>query len=408
MFLKQRNFVYYFWLLLFILPAFFPQYLLENFELRSLALAIFFVPVGVFVLTSFFTGWAVWRSHRVILLMISSALAIIFILDFFDGEIYLKGYKVLILLLIPFVVCKYSERFDSDTVCKLIWYLFLTYIVLTFSSYLAGHSREVIVGTLYKRLDITGSLTAHAVLCSLFIMFTLAWFNTAKYIAPRWFMLCMLFVALYMLFKTGNRQSLLVLFIFGFVYTLAFPKKLQSILYASYGLMGMAGVFFMYTIFIDSNLFYRLFLLDERGFSSGRQEAIIYWISQVENVFTGLGLGNTAEFLVNLRGELYTYENFPHNELIRFYVEGGIFGLLFILLLLGYFFYWSYVVIKFDKNRMRVLYVTAVFSTVFISSVLDNLIFDMYKSNAYLMIILMMWSFYKRDTEEAKRGRQSD
>jgi len=140
-----------------------------------------------------------------------------------------------------------------------------------------------------------------------------------------------------------------------------------------------------------------VFNLNSDDVMSGRGVSVLFWLDKSSTIFGGLGLGYIAQYGELYGGILETYENFPHNEYIRFYIEGGILGLVFIVTLLFVFFKLCFEIIKNDENNLRAIYVSAFFSVVFIMSIFDNLFFDMYKSNFYYLSVILFWSLYRKE-----------
>ena len=159
-------------------------------------------------------------------------------------------------------------------------------------------------------------------------------------------------------------------------------------------------VFMLYTNFVDSNLYYRLFQLDSENLSSGRFESTLHWLNLSSEKYGGLGLGFISMYSQSVGGYVAHFENFPHNEFVRFYVEGGILGVFLVCFLVFFILNKSLKMVLNDNNNLRSTFSMAIFSIILVMSMLDNLFFDMYKSNFYyLMICLLSVSYTKEKIE---------
>jgi len=383
--------------ILLIVPVFISQSLASKYGIQSVLMIVYFSSFSLLLLTLFYS-FKLRKKHFFIIAAMFSMLVVLFCIDFSDGFISYKGYKVILLLFSLLILHNLSNYFSTERLCASIFFIFLIYIVVSFLSHLLGNTNIVNVGSLYIRYDLTGSVTAHAVLCSLYIMFSSAYYLKFKSNVKRLALVASSFVSLYMIFLTGNRQSLIILILFGFILAYQQTKQInKSLFYFSIFITLFMIFFILFTLYVDSNMYYRVFNLNSDDVMSGRGVSVLFWLDKSSTIFGGLGLGYIAQYGELYGGILETYENFPHNEYIRFYIEGGILGLVFIVTLLFVFFKLCFEIIKNDENNLRAIYVSAFFSVVFIMSIFDNLFFDMYKSNFYYLSVILFWSLYRKE-----------
>jgi O-antigen ligase len=100
--------------------------------------------------------------------------------------------------------------------------------------------------------------------------------------------------------------------------------------------LGLATAFALWTVMVSDSFFLRLTGAQE-DYSSGRWASIGHWLILAGDHPWGMGLGSVRELLAAGRPALdgTAHLEWPHNELVRLYVEAGPPGLLFVLLLLG-------------------------------------------------------------------------
>ena len=100
--------------------------------------------------------------------------------------------------------------------------------------------------------------------------------------------------------------------------------------------LGLAITFSLWTTLVSDSFYLRL-IGAQGDYSSGRWASIGHWLSLAGDHPWGLGLGAVRELLAGGRPALdgTALLEWPHNELVRFYVEAGPPGLLFVVLLLA-------------------------------------------------------------------------
>lgn len=183
------------------------------------------------------------------------------------------------------------------------------------------------------RWDVSGSLVTHASLCLLYVLLAGERLVACRTPAARALYASTGALALVMLFLSGTRTTLLVLLLtFGF-HLATMPKesrRLATWLPVAAGL----PLFALCTLFVSDTLWLRL--TGAGGdFTSGRGHSLPWWIGQALQHPAGLGIGAVRRMLATDRpaiegGHLLEW---PHNEFVRFWVEGGWLGLLFAALL---------------------------------------------------------------------------
>ncbi len=189
----------------------------------------------------------------------------------------------------------------------------------------------------HVRIDVTGSVVLHASLCTIIAVAALAGCTAGGRGGKRLLLALVVVTAACMVLLTGTRTALATLIVLAFLAVwsgtwrpLARPRTLAL------GLAALGGVALLSTL-VGDTLWTRLVELDRADYSSGRWPAIGHWLALSGGAPFGLGMGTIRATLAAGRpfigeGELLEW---PHNELVRFYVEAGVPGLVLVLLLLG-------------------------------------------------------------------------
>lgn len=189
----------------------------------------------------------------------------------------------------------------------------------------------------HVRIDLTGSVVLHASLCTIIAVTAAAAFAACKQMKAQAALALVVATALSMVLLTGTRTALVTLVILTI---LAFwsgawrpsfrPRGLGL------GLAALAGVVLLSGLAGDT-LWSRLVELDRADYSSGRWPSIRHWLAMSGGTPFGLGMGTIRATLASGRPSICEEGllEWPHNELIRLYVEAGVPGLVLVLLLAG-------------------------------------------------------------------------
>jgi O-antigen ligase len=138
-----------------------------------------------------------------------------------------------------------------------------------------------------------------------------------------------------MIVLTGTRSAVLTLAVFAVLWVSAGRwREVVRPRVLGLGLLAVA-VFVLLSLAVSDSLWSRLVALGGDQYSSGRWPAIRHWLMLAADRPLGLGLGATRQLLAGGRPEIAggLLLEWPHNEFIRFYVEGGVVGLLLVAVL---------------------------------------------------------------------------
>ncbi len=187
------------------------------------------------------------------------------------------------------------------------------------------------------RFDLTGSLTTHASLAfqAAILMAVAARHHPSPPLRALFGSLAML--ALSLLFLAASR-TVLVAFAFWLLFTLLVSPPRHRLGRAVRLLAVATPLFALFSLLVSDALWLRLLPGGDVDYSSGRLHSMLFWLRSAADHPLGLGMGTVRETMAGARpvldgGRLLEW---PHNAFLRFYVEAGIPGLLFITLLIGW------------------------------------------------------------------------
>ncbi len=289
---------------------------------------------------------------------------------------------------------------------RLVLRLGAAYVVATTLTALAMPSTTVLRGVAAQiRIDVTGSVVLHASLCTIIALVTATALVQHGRPVVRACLALLMAAALWMVMLTGTRSAVLMLAVFGALWIvagrlpdMARPRVLGLALAA-------AAVFLLLSFLVSDSLWARLAALGGTNYSSGRWPAIQHWLTLGAGRPFGLGLGAVRQLLADGRPEItggYLLE-WPHNELVRFYVEGGVLGAVLVLLLI-------IEVLRRARRRAmtttdpveRVL-VLAIAADMVVQCLLQNYFNSVYHSTVLLMILGILAAADERPgTEEGR------
>jgi O-antigen ligase len=142
-------------------------------------------------------------------------------------------------------------------------------------------------------------------------------------------------------------------------------------------------IFYLFSYFIENSLYIRIFD-NEENFSSGRFDSIQFWYTVFKDKGV-LGFG----YIIN-NTSLFVIES-PHNEFLRFYFEGGLPGLVFIIII---FIYLIKCLSQIQKshidNQLKVLSILF-FSVILGQSLLNNIFNDIYRLFLYMFFLVIIY-----------------
>lgn len=256
-----------------------------------------------------------------------------------DPNPHVMDYKLALPIIVFLLAFNIRSAIHSIDITWMFWVLLTVYMIATFLLFALGSQFVSIRGTDgHLRYDLTGSIVTHASLCMLALVVgsTLA---INAHGGSRIVFASVATIAALMVMLTATRTSIATLLIFALLAMIAGPARLsltkKLIVAATIAVL----IFSAYTIIVSDAFFLRLFASTGIDYSSGRFHSIVHWIGLgLEKPIFGHGIGFVREMLADGRPQIDEGRllEWPHNEFVRFYVEGGTVGLVTIVTLVVY------------------------------------------------------------------------
>ncbi len=196
-------------------------------------------------------------------------------------------------------------------------------------------------------------------------------------------------MALHMLLGTATRTPILTLMLFGLFFISSrgsWKRDLPRI-----ALLGMclAVVFIGYTAFVSDAFWLRIVSADQDDYSSGRVHSIRHWLEIAASNPMGIGAGGVRELLNDGSPYLNGTEllEWPHNEFVRFYVESGPIGLVFLCMFVGYIVRRAVVSARSGLDRGRNALMLIIAADLVAQSIFQNYFNTIYHATILIMIL---------------------
>ena len=371
---------------LLVILSLIPSFTVNNYGFSNAIIYVFLI--FVFVFFSLAINLKNLKPEKIIGLPF-----ILFVLIFasflisIDKNFYFKGYKFLTLIPIFIFANDLSSSFSFKKILNIFYTILSIYILIT-----AAYALNIDVSKVYlpfttgtfQRYLFTDSITNHSINCLIYIFLTFSFYKITNSNFKKSFYIIAILIALIMIFLSASRQVLIAIFLF---YILSFlfkkEKKIKDIAIIFLTFFILFVIFYIFSTFIDDSLYIRI-IENPVEYTSGRISAIQFWYSQFKEYGT-LGFGYVVH------NSDYYGVSAPHNEFIRFYVEGYIFGLLFLIIL--FFHLVKYVISiansKLD-NQLKMLSILLL-SIILTQTLVNNIFNDIYRLFIYVLFILMIY-----------------
>ena len=229
-----------------------------------------------------------------------------------------------------------ARFFTAETLVRFVWRVLSCYIAVTFlyqvvaEPAVVAHGYDGIV-----RYDPTGSVVMHSSLSLIHLVVAVTRLIQKLPLRTRLVTVALAAMSLAMIFLTATRTALLTLALLAVLELATAPRPGQTLCRFAAAMLGLGIAFGAWTLAVDDSFLLRL-TGGQGDFSSGRWSSIAHWLALAGDHPLGMGLGTVRRLLAAGRPALNGTEllEWPHNEFVRFYVEAGPIGLLFVALLL--------------------------------------------------------------------------
>jgi O-antigen ligase len=341
--------------------------------------------------------------------LLALLLATILAADVVQGEVDPIDYKVASILLLVLVgpnLARASKAYDP---AELVWRLLTLYVVGTallavlFVPEFLLRGRPDLV-----RVDFTGSLVAHAGLCVVYFLATLASLEAEPRAIPGVVRAALAACAAVMVLLTGTRTALVTCGIYLVLDIASAPNPADRLSRLGPVLAGALVLLATYTVLVSDDFVERLLPGGSQDWSSGRLVSQIHWLTLALEQPLGLGFGAVRELLRDGRPALdgASLLEWPHNEPLRFFVEGGLPGLLFIVLLLSRLVRLALRSARLESRPLPRALVLAIAADMLAQSLFQNYFNNVYYATGLLLVLVTLAASVEHGRELVPPGRE--
>lgn len=324
--------------------------------------------------------------------MLALLLAVMALRDLGQG-IELVDYKLVLPVLVLAAAPNIARALGPHEPARLVTALLAAYVALAAALAAAGVPGPRMRGYEgFVRYDFSGSLVTHSGLCLVFLVAGAARLRELRGLLPRTAWAGLMAVALAMLLLAATRTVLVTLALLAALRLLCSrdrPATLRRILLAACA--GGLG-FLLHTLLVSDAFFLRLFSSEIRDFTSGRADSQLYWMGLAAGHPLGLGLGAVRDLLADGRPPLDgdSLLEWPHNEWLRLFIEGGIAGVAFLGLLVGWLLRRTLWVARGEADAVRRDLALVILADLIAQSMLQNYLNGIYYATAMLLALAVL------------------
>jgi O-antigen ligase len=302
----------------------------------------------------------------------------------------LLDYKILLPVIVLLITPSLARSLASTDLAELVWRLLAFYLLVTAATSASGLVEPDIKGhDALVRYDFSGSVVSYSSLALITLIVTAARLPALRG-GPIWLLHVLLAtVASVTIFLTATRTVLVTLAVFALLQALA-AREPGRCLRRTMGLAaGLCVAFLLHTWLVSDAFLKRLLGQGVRDYSSGRWTSQLHWLRSASEHPLGLGLGTVRDTLARTRPPLGGdgLLEWPHNELIRFYVEAGPLGLAFILLLLGFLLARGVRAARVDSDGTRRALILAILADMIGQCLFQNYLNAIYQSTSLILVL---------------------
>ncbi|MDW8123140.1 MAG: O-antigen ligase family protein [Geminicoccaceae bacterium] len=338
-------------------------------------------------------------------LLLAAALAVVLVLDAVLGEVDPLDYRIALLLPILFFGSNLARAAERVRLAELAWWSLTAYVVATAAlAWFAPPPAFVRGRADLVRLDFSGSLVAHAGLCTIHLVATLARLAARRGALVRFGHGGLALLAGAMVLATGTRTALAALFLsFAFDFATASrpsrPRR-RILVYAT----GLCAAIGLYSISVSDDFVERLFFGSGADWSSGRLASQLFWLLLALERPWGSGFGAVRERLRDGRPSLdgTNHLEWPHNEPLRFFVEAGVVGLFFVGLLVGWLVRRTLRAARRERDEERRALLSAIAADMITQCLFQNYFNNIYYATTLCTLLVVLIEQAERRDETTR------
>lgn len=297
--------------------------------------------------------------------------------------------KVALPVLVVLASPNLARHMAPEEVPILVWRLLSGYVAFTFLYQLVAEPAVVARGHEgIVRYDPTGSVIMHASLSLIHLALAAVRLGQPLPGLARLATLALGLMSLTMLLMTATRTALVTGALFGLLLLAAARRPGEVARGLAFAALGFGLAFLAWTLLVDASFWLRLSGAQE-DYTSGRLVSLRHWLELAAQHPFGLGLGAVRELLADGRPALGgdALLEWPHNEPVRFYLEAGPAGLLFVVLFLGLLVRRAVRAARREDDPVRRTLVLAIAADLVAEALLQNLFNAVYHATVLVLVL---------------------
>lgn len=326
-------------------------------------------------------------------IVLAVLLAAIAVSDGLTGEVDPGDYRIAILMLVFFAAPVLASALGTIEVALFVWRCLAVYVAATAVIGLVAMPEVFVRGSAdLVRIDFSGSLVAHAGLCQVFFLATLGRMRERAGAPARVLLAGSALLALLMALSTGTRTVLVTFGCYLLLDLAGDPERRRALGRLGVSSLGAAAALALYTLLVSDDFFERLLAGSSADWSSGRFDSQLHWLERALEQPLGLGFGAVRELLRDGRPAIDGTRllEWPHNEPVRFFVEAGMLGLGFLVLMLGWLTGRALRAARYEPSPLRRAVLLAIVADMLGQSLFQNYFNSIYYATALLLVVVVL------------------
>lgn len=314
---------------------------------------------------------------------------VVLVSDVMQGRFEADSYKFVVLFGLMFVASELSATLDFNRLVRRYWMLLAAYTVLVGLAMLLGTGEGLYVqagDAGPARLAVTGSVTQQGILGATFALLSLTYLMQTRRWSARMAYALLLGAALLIVMLSASRQVILIAVLSLVLVFCSRPWNSRTGVVFRLKILAAACLavllFLGFSFAVDDTFYRRLFETSSDAYGSGRLEAMEGWIRQAWEEGQGLGFGYIGRHIDYDTGQLW-----PHNEFVRFYVEGGWPGAGIIVILFVYPWVSLVPVLRAREGGAVMALAIGCVSIITVQMLLDNVVHNIFRIAFYYLFL---------------------
>lgn len=339
--------------------------------------------------------------------VLGGLLAWMLLVDVASGTFDLLDARIVLPLLVLLAAPNLARHFTPDDLMRLVWRLLSGYVALTFAYQLVAEPAAIARGHEgIVRYDPTGSVVMHSSLSLIHLVLAATQLTLPAPPRARLATVALGLMSLTMVLLTATRTAFVTGALFSLLLIAASSRPGETARHLALAAFGLALAFLGWTLIVNDSFWLRLSGAQE-DFSSGRWSSLRYWLALAAEHPFGMGLGAVRELLADGRPALNGTEllEWPHNEPVRFYVEAGPPGLMFVVLLLGLLVRRAVRAARHEVDPLRRALMLAIAADLVAEALLQNLLNAIYHATVLVLVLSLAVATTRPQGSAARPGQ---